>query len=101
MLLVVLVQTSKDNVTYCVKPSQSGKLNCQHNHLCTTFKHSFSPFSFTVFPFTYADTLSTDIGIYYIVITIVEHDTRKYHKFIAEYCYECEARVTIPKAMNE
>ena len=38
---------------------------------------------------------------YYIVITIIECDTRKYHKFIAEYCYECEARVTIPKAMNE
>ena len=39
--------------------------------------------------------------IFYIVITIVERDTRKYHKFIAEYCYECAARVTIPKAMNE
>ncbi len=33
--------------------------------------------------------------VYYIVITIVEHDIRKYHEFIAEYCYECEARVTI------
>jgi hypothetical protein len=31
----------------------------------------------------------------YIVITIVERDTRKYHEFIAKYCYECEARVTI------
>ena len=39
--------------------------------------------------------------VYYIVITIVERDTRKYHEFIAEYCYKCEARVTIPKAMNE
>ena len=41
------------------------------------------------------------IDIYYIVITIVQRDTRKYHEFIAEYCYECAARVTIPKAMNE
>ena len=31
----------------------------------------------------------------YIVISIVECDTGKYHEFIAEYCYECEARVTI------
>ena len=38
---------------------------------------------------------------YYIVITIVECNTRKYHEFIAEYCYECEAQVTIPMAMNE
>ena len=38
---------------------------------------------------------------YYIVITIVEHDTGKYHKFTAEYCYECEAQVIIPKAMNK
>ena len=37
----------------------------------------------------------------YIVITIVERDTRKYHEFIAGYCYECTARVTIPEAMNE
>ena len=39
--------------------------------------------------------------LYYIVTTIVVRDTRKYHQFIAEYCYECAARVTIPKAMNE
>ena len=26
-----------------------------------------------------------------IVITIVERDTGKYHKFIAKYCYECKA----------
>ena len=38
---------------------------------------------------------------YYILITIVECDTGKYQEFIAEYCFECEARVTIPKAMNE
>ena len=36
-----------------------------------------------------------------LYITTVEHDTRKYHEFIAEYCYKCEAGVTIPKAMNE
>ena len=37
-----------------------------------------------------------------IVITIVEHVTGKHHKFIAEYYYECIARVTIPnKGMNE
>ena len=36
-----------------------------------------------------------------IVITVVECDTRKYHEFIAEYCYECEAWVTIRKAMNK
>ena len=36
-----------------------------------------------------------DTPVYYIVITIVERDTGKYHEFIAEYCYECEARVTI------
>ena len=35
-----------------------------------------------------------------IIITIVEHDTRKYHEFIAEYCYECKAQVTIPKVMK-
>ena len=34
-------------------------------------------------------------SMYYIVSTIVERDTGKYHEFIAEYCYECEARVTI------
>ena len=48
-------------------------------------------------------TLSILFGyglMYYIVITIVECDTRKYHEFIAEYCYECFALVTIPKAMN-
>ena len=40
--------------------------------------------------------------MYYIVITIVEHDTRKYyHEFIAGYYFKCKARVTIPKAMNE
>ena len=37
----------------------------------------------------------------YIVITIVERNTGKYHEFITEYCYECEVRVTIPKAKNE
>ena len=26
--------------------------------------------------------------VYYRVITIVERDTRKYHEFIAGYCYE-------------
>ena len=41
------------------------------------------------------------ISCHIIVITIVECDTRKYHEFIAECCYECEAWVTIPKAMNE
>ena len=35
----------------------------------------------------------TQENIYYIVITIVERDTRKYHEFIARYCYECAARV--------
>ena len=42
-----------------------------------------------------------DTIIVYIVITIVECNTRKYNMFIAEYCYECEARITIPTAMNE
>ena len=28
-------------------------------------------------------------------ITIVERNTGKYHEFIAKYCYECEAQVTI------
>ena len=46
-------------------------------------------------------TLTEHVSSYYIVITIVERDTRKYHELIAEYCYECAARVTIPKAMNE
>ena len=41
------------------------------------------------------------IILYYIVITIVECNTRKHHEFIAEYCYKCEAQVTISKAMNE
>ena len=36
-----------------------------------------------------------------IVITIVELGMGKYHELIAEYCSECEAPVTIPKAMNE
>ena len=36
-----------------------------------------------------------------IVITIVEYDTRKYHEYIAKYCYECFALVTIPTVMNE
>ena len=27
-----------------------------------------------------------------MVITIVERNTRKYHEFIAEYCYECEVQ---------
>ena len=39
--------------------------------------------------------------LYYRVITLVERDTRKYHEFIAGYCYECAARVSIPEAMNE
>ena len=29
--------------------------------------------------------------IYYIVITIVERNTRKCHEFVAKYCYECMA----------
>ena len=40
-------------------------------------------------------------AMYLTVITIVERDTGKHHSFIAECCYEWEARVTIPKAMNE
>ena len=31
----------------------------------------------------------------------MESDTGKYHEFIATYCYECEARVTMPEAMDE
>ena len=38
---------------------------------------------------------------YYILIVTLESDTRKYHEFIAAYCYECEAHVTMPEAMNE
>ena len=38
ILLVAPLQTSEDNVTYHVKPSQSGHQNCQHNHPCITFK---------------------------------------------------------------
>ena len=34
-------------------------------------------------------------NIIIIVITIVERNTGKYYEFIAKYCYECEARVTI------
>ena len=41
------------------------------------------------------------VYVYYIVIAIAERDARKYHEFIAEHCYECASRVTIPKAMNE
>ena len=40
-------------------------------------------------------------NIIIIVITIVERDTRKYHEFIAEYCYECEVRVTILKVAGK
>ena len=46
--------------------------------------------------------VSNDImHIYYILIVAVESDTRKYHEFIAMYCYECAARVTMLEAMNE
>ena len=38
MLTVVPLQTSEDNITYCVKPSQSGHQNCQHSHPCITFE---------------------------------------------------------------
>ena len=38
---------------------------------------------------------------YYILIVTVESDTVKYHEFIAAYCYECAARVTMLEAMNE
>ena len=38
---------------------------------------------------------------YYVLIVTIESDTGKYHEFIAAYCYECEARVTMPEAMNE
>ena len=34
-------------------------------------------------------------------IYFVESDTVKYHEFIAAYCYECVARVTMLEAMNE
>ena len=37
----------------------------------------------------------------YIIYSYYDSKTRKYHKFIAKYCYECEARVTITKAMAE
>ena len=36
-----------------------------------------------------------------ILIVTVESDTVKYHEFIAAYCYECAARVTMLEAMNE
>ena len=42
-----------------------------------------------------------DYKLYYILIVAVESDTRKYHEFIATYCYECAARVTMLEAMNE
>ena len=39
MLTVVPLQTSEDNnVTYYVKPSQSGHQNCQYSHSCITFE---------------------------------------------------------------
>ena len=31
------------------------------------------------------------------IITLVQRDTGIYHEFIAEYCYECVARVEIPR----
>ena len=31
---------------------------------------------------------------------ILLSDTGKYHEFTAAYCYECKARVTMPKAMK-
>ena len=34
--------------------------------------------------------------MYYRIITIVQRDTMKYHEFVAEYCYECAARVAMP-----
>ena len=47
------------------------------------------------------ECLGTRLIVSYILIAIVEmRYTRKYHEFIAGYCYECAARVTIPEAMN-
>ena len=37
----------------------------------------------------------------YTLIVALESDTRKYHEFIAAYCYKCKARVTMLEAMNE
>ena len=38
----------------------------------------------------------------YILIVALESDTVEiYHEFIAAYCYECVARVTMLEAMNE
>ena len=31
----------------------------------------------------------------------VDNNTGKYREFIAMYCYECEAQVTMQKAMNK
>ena len=42
---------------------------------------------------------NTDLR-YYIVITIVERDTGKYHKFIAEYCYEPHPLETKKKSIS-
>ena len=47
----------------------------------------------------YVHVPSTRLHI--ILIVTIESDTGKYHEFIAVYCYECEARVTMPEAMNE
>ena len=39
----------------------------------------------------------------YIIMLIIalDSDIRKYNEFITAYCYECAARVTMLKAMNE
>ena len=70
-----------------------------HDHSYIKGNHSIIGLKFMISAVATANYFSEIIYTYRLLYRVIA--TRKYHEFIAVYCYECTARVTMLEAMNE